>query len=180
MSVLAEAVGSFNIQYSVIRILSIFRANTLNVQNQWQSHSAQRRHAEWTEERMLRSPFQVAPEADCTPSRAPAPPLGQDAGPPCGDPFVFLWHVEKANVSEYTEWFRWFQSPHQVLEELLFKTTMIMLMKGSSHTAPGWSGLETLYLGSHSWTTVPIFTVSSFKVGLPGPHHVLKQLMLRH
>ena len=46
VSVLAEAMGSFNIQHSVIRILSIFRANTLKVQNQWQSHSAQRRHAE--------------------------------------------------------------------------------------------------------------------------------------
>ena len=82
VSVLAEAVGSFNIQYSVIRIFSIFRANTLKVQNQWQSHSAQRRHAEWTEDRVLGSPFQVAPEADFTPSGAPAHPLGQAAGPP--------------------------------------------------------------------------------------------------
>ena len=48
-----------------------------------------------------------------------------------GDSFVFLSHVEKANVSEYTEWLRWFQSPHQMLEELLFKTTMIMPTKGS-------------------------------------------------
>ena len=76
--------------------------------------------------------------------------LGLPVGAGCEDPFVFLSHVEKANVSEYTEWFRWLQSPHQVLEELLFKTTMIMQTKESSHAALGWSRLETLYLGSHS------------------------------
>ena len=72
--------------------------------------------------------------------------LGLPVGAGCEDPFVFLSHVKKANVSEYTEWFRWFQSPHQVLEELLFKTTMIMPTKGSSHAALGWLSAEELTL----------------------------------